>query len=93
MSGRNLYGYLTAYVQGSGSLSLSAFSPGDVNTTSLGSWTLSSPAARDMEQFTNVLAERVAFQVGTNAANSWFSLTKFVSWAKPDPFAFVRGTN
>jgi hypothetical protein len=46
-----------------------------------------------MEQFTNVLAERVSYQFGTNAPNSWFSLTKLAPWAKPDPFAIVRGTN
>jgi len=93
MSGRSLFGYLTAYVQGAGALSLSAFSPGDVSNTTLGLWTLASPASRDMERFTNVLAERVSIQFGTNAANSWFSLTKLVPWAKPDPFAIVRGTN
>ncbi|MGH9682174.1 MAG: hypothetical protein ACRD4S_00970 [Candidatus Acidiferrales bacterium] len=93
ISGRNLFGYLTAYVQGAGSLALSAFSPGDVVVTPLGSWTLASPAPRDMEQFTNVLAERVGYRIGTNAAGSWFSVTKLVPWAKPDPFAVVRGTN
>jgi hypothetical protein len=93
LSGRNLFGYLTAYVQGAGTLALSALSPGDVVATSLGSWTLASPSGRDMEQFTNVLAERVSYQFGTNAANSWFSLTKLVAWAKPDPFAIVRGGN
>jgi len=93
ISGRNLFGYLTGYVQGSGTAVLTAFSPGDVVATALGQWTLSSPASRDMEQFTNVLAERVAYQVGTNVAGSWFSLTKLVPWAKPDPFAIVRGTN
>ena len=72
---------------------LSAFSPGDVNVTQLGSWTLASPAFRDMEQFVNVLAERVSVQFGTNAPGSWFSLTKLVPWANPDPFAIVRGTN
>jgi hypothetical protein len=93
ISGRNLFGYLTAYVQGSGSLALSSLSPGDVTLTPLGVWTLSSPAARDMEQFTNVLGERISVQFGTNAVGSWFSLTKLVPWAKPDPFAVVRGTN
>jgi hypothetical protein len=93
LGGRNLFGYLTAYVQGAGVLSVSSYSPGDTGLTSLGNWTLSSPAARDMEQFTNVLAERVSFQAGTNAADSWFSLTKLVPWAKPDPFALVRGAN
>ena len=93
ISGRNLFGYLTAYVQGAGSLALSAFSPGDIVVTALGNWTLASPSSRDMEQFTNVLAERVAYQFGTSAAGAWFSLTKLVPWAKPDPFAIVRGTN
>ena len=93
ISGRNLFGYLTAYVQGAGSLALAGNSPGDVTSLSLGAWTLSSPASRDMEQFTNMLAERVSYQVGTSVAGSWFSLTKLVPWAKPDPFAVVRGTN
>jgi hypothetical protein len=93
LSGRNLFGYLTAYVQGAGSLSLSALSPGEVTSTPLGSWTLASPASRDMEQFTNLLAERVSYQLGTNSSGSWFSLTKLAPWAKPDPFAIVRGTN
>ncbi|HEV2206634.1 MAG TPA: hypothetical protein VGR36_08840 [Candidatus Acidoferrales bacterium] len=93
LSGRNLFGYLTAYVQGAGSLALSAFLPGGATQIALGSWSLGSPASRDMEQFTNVLAERAAYQFGTNAAGSWFSLTKLVPWAKPDPFAVVRGTN
>jgi hypothetical protein len=93
LSGRNLFGYLTAYVQGAGSLALSALSPGDVVSTALGVWTLAAPASRDMEQFTNVLAERVSYQIGTNAASSWFSLTKLTPWAKPDPFAIVRGGN
>ena len=93
LSGRNLFGYLTGYVQGAGSFSLSALTPGSASVLALGAWTLGSPASRDMEQFTNVLAERVSYQFGTNAAGSWFSLTKLVPWAKPDPFAIVRGTN
>ncbi len=93
LSGRNLFGYLTAYVQGAGSLALSALLPGSVSQIALGSWTLGSPASRDMEQFTNVLAERAAYQLATNAPGSWFSVTKLVPWAKPDPFALVRGIN
>jgi hypothetical protein len=99
LSGRNLFGYLTGYVQGAGSLALSAFLPGGLpvgaggSQIALGSWTLASPASRDMEQFTNVLAERTAYQFGTSAPGSWYSLTKLVPWAKPDPFAIVRGTN
>ena len=93
LSGRNLFGYLTGYVQGAGSLALSAVTPGSVGSSSLGAWTLSAPASRDMEQFTNVLAERISYQVGTNATGAWFAVTKLVPWAKPDPFAVVRGTN
>ena len=91
LSGRNLFGYLTGYVQGAGSLALSASLPGNSSTIALGAWTLASTASRDMEQFTNVLAERVSYQFGTNSPGSWFSLTKLVPWAKPDPFAIVRG--
>src|SRR5271154_2877909 len=93
LSGRNLFGYLTAYVQGSGSLALTAILPGATTQIPLGAWTLAAPGTQDMEQFTNVQSERVAYQVGTNAPGSWFSLTKLVPWAKPDPFAVVRGTN
>jgi hypothetical protein len=93
LSGRNLFGYLTGYVQGAGSLALTAILPGAVTQTPLGAWTLASPGTRDMEQFTNVLSERVSYQFGTDAVGSWFSLTKLVPWAKPDPFAVVRGTN
>ncbi len=90
LSGRNLFGYLIGYVQGAGSLALSAVLPGSVASAALGAWTLGSPASRDMEQFTNVLAERVSYQVGTNAVGAWFALTKLVPWAKPDPFAVAR---
>jgi hypothetical protein len=93
LSGRNLFGYLTAYVQGAGSLALTAVTPGSASSVALGNWTLASPALRDMEQFINVLAERISFQLGTNAVGAWFSLTKLAPWAKPDPFAIVRGTN
>jgi hypothetical protein len=93
ISGRNLFGYLTAYVQGAGTLAVSAYLPGDLSQTNLGAWTLASPSGRDMEQFTNLLAERVSYQIETDTAGSWFSLTKLVPWAKPDPFALVRGTN
>jgi hypothetical protein len=80
-------------VQGAGSLALTALWPGAVTQVALGAWTLASPGTRDMEQFTNVLSERVSYQFGTNAVGSWFSLTKLVPWAKPDPFAVIRGTN
>jgi hypothetical protein len=91
LSGRNLFGYLTAYVQGAGTLMVTAISPGDTVETQIGLWTLASPAGQDQEQFTNVLAERVSYQMTTSDIGAWFSVTKFVPWAKADPFAVVRG--
>ncbi len=93
LSGRNLFGYLTGYVQGAGTLTVSSYLPGDTGFSTLGTWTLASPAPRDMEQFTNLVAERVSFQLGTNSVGSWFALSKLSPWAKPDPFAVVRGIN
>ena len=92
-TGRNLFGYLTAYVQGLGTLNVNAFSPGDATKTLLGALALSSPAPQDLELMTNLNAERVGYQVGTNAVGSWFSLTKFVPWSKPTPWSLVRGHN
>ncbi len=91
-SGRNLFGYATANVQDSGNLQLAAILPGNI-AQSIGIWGLASPATQDMELFTSVLAERVAFQWGTSSPSNWFSLSKFATWAKPDPWSVVRGHN
>ena len=92
LSGRNLVGYATANIQGSGALQLTALLPGNI-TQPIGSWPLASPATVDMEIFTNILAERVAYQLSTTNATNWFSITKFTPWAKPDPWSVVRGHN
>ena len=64
--------------------------PGNASSLSLGSWTLASPASRDMEQFTNVLAERVSYQFGTRRR-----LVVLAHQARPlgqaRPVAIVRG--
>jgi hypothetical protein len=90
---RDLFGYLTLYAQASGSLNVNAFTPGDATETLLGALTLASPAPQDLELMSNLMTERVAYQVGTNAAGSWFSLTKLVPWAKPAPWSLIRGHN
>lgn len=93
LSGRNLVGYATGNVQGNGALQLTALLPGNV-AQPIGTWPLTSPATEDMEVFTSILAERVAYQLTTTAVPmSWFSLTKFTPWAKPDPWSVVRGHN
>ena len=92
-TGRNLFGYLTAYAQGAGTLNISAFTPGDATQSTVGAITLASPAGQDIELMTNLRAERVAYQLGTSAVGAWFSLTKLVPWSKPEPWAFLRGHN
>lgn len=92
-TGRNLFGYLTTYAQGTGTLNVNAFTPGDAMETLLGALALSSPAPQDLELMTNLNAERVGYQFGTNAVGSWFSVTKFVPWTKPTPWSLVRGHN
>ncbi|HKW89770.1 MAG TPA: hypothetical protein VJN21_13560 [Candidatus Acidoferrales bacterium] len=92
-TGRNLFGYLTAYAQGAGRLNVTAFTPGDATQSLVGALTLASPAGQDLELMTNVVGERVAYQFGTSAVGSWFSLTKLVPWSKPEPWAFLRGHN
>jgi len=93
VTGRNLFGYLTAYAQGAGTLNVNAFTPGDATETLIGALALSSPAAQDLELMTNLNAERVGYQFGTNAVGSWFSVTKFVPWSKPTPWSLIRGHN
>ena len=92
LSGRNLVGYATASVQGSGALQLTALLPGSIMQT-IGTWPLASPAIEDMEVFTSILGERIAYQLSTINTADWFSVTKFTPWAKPDPWSVVRGHN
>ena len=92
-TGRDLFGYLTLYAQGAGTLNVSAFTPGDASQIPLGSLALASPAPQDFELMTNFTAERAAWQFGVNAAGAWFSLTKLVPWCKPAPWSLIRGHN
>jgi hypothetical protein len=92
-SHRKLFGYLTAYVEGAGNLALSAFadSPGFPQTlVPLG---LSNPGAKDLELPVNVIAERVAWQLGTGAVGAWFRMQRIVPSLANDPWAPVRGGN
>jgi hypothetical protein len=92
-SHRKLFAYLTAYAEGAGNLSLSAFIGNEAYPTALAPLALSSPAPKDLEMLINLLGERVAFQVGTNAVGAWFKLERFVPSLLPDPWAPVRGGN
>ncbi len=92
-SHRKLFVYLTCYVQGAGNLNLSVFADNESFATALAPLPLSSPAPKDLELPINVLAERAAFQVGTNQPGAWFQLSRLVPSLKPDPWSPVRGGN
>ncbi|MGO9642034.1 MAG: hypothetical protein ACLP1Y_12105 [Candidatus Acidiferrales bacterium] len=92
-SHRKLFSYLTLYAEGSGALSISAFAVNEAYPTALPPLSLYSPGPKDLELPINVIGERVAFQVGTNAPGSWFRLERFTPSLLPDPWAPVRGVN
>ena len=92
-SHRKLFGYFTAYAEGAGSLALSAFLNNAAFSQTLQPLALSSPAPKDLELSINVTSERVAFQLGTSAAGSWFRLRRLVPSLTQDPWAAVRGVN
>jgi hypothetical protein len=92
-SHRKLFAYLTIYAEGAGNLNLSAFVDNEAFPAALATLPLSSPGSKDLEMPINLLGERVAFQVGTNAAGAWFKLERFIPSLLPDPWAPVRGGN
>ena len=86
-SHRKLFSYLTCYAEGAGNLSLTSFAANKAFPTALPPLALSSPGSKDLEMPINVLAERAAFQVGTNQAGSWFRLSRLVASLAADPWA------
>lgn len=92
-SHRKLFAYLTAYVEGAGSLSVTAFIDSASSTSAQQPLALSNPGLKDLELPINVVGERVSFRVGTSAVGAWFKLQKFIASLRPDPWAPVRGVN
>jgi hypothetical protein len=90
---RKLFSYLTMYVEGAGSLSLTSFTETQSAAVAQASLPLSSPSTQDLELPINILGERVAFQIATNQSGAWFRLQKFIPSVRPDPWAPVRGFN
>ena len=85
-SHRKLFSYLTCYAEGAGNLSLTSFAANEAFATALPPLALGSPGSKDLEMPVNVLAERAAFQVGTNQAGSWFRLSRLVASLTADPW-------
>jgi len=92
-SHRKLFPYLAMYVEGSGSLSLTAYTANAGFAAAQQPVSLSSPAPKDLELPINVVGERVSFRVGTSAPGAWFKLQKFIPSVRSDPWAPVRGVN
>ena len=92
-SHRKLFSYLTCYMEGAGNLNLSAFPVNEAFPAALPQLPLSSPSSKDLELPINILAERTAFQLGTNQPGAWFRLSRFVPSLGTDPWSPVRGGN
>jgi hypothetical protein len=90
---RKLFSYVTCYAEGAGNLNLTSFAANEGFPAALPALALSSPAGKDLEMPINVLAERAAFQVGTNQPGSWFRLSRLVASLLADPWSPVRGGN
>jgi hypothetical protein len=90
---RKLFSYLTCYAEGAGSLNFTSFADNQGFATALPAIALNSPSSKDLELSMNLVAERAAFQVGTNQAGSWFRLSRLVASLGPDPWSLVRGGN
>lgn len=88
-SGRNLFGFLTAFIIGAGSLLSTAFRVNSAGVA-LQTKTLNATPDDDIQIMMNVAATRIKFRIQTNAVGHWFIVAKFSPWAKPDPWAPVR---
>lgn len=92
-SHNKLYTYMSAFVEGSGTLVISAIPPGSTPVLPVASIPLANPASRDIEFPINVTAVRAAFKVTTANNGDWFRLARFITNAIKHPSAPVRGWN
>jgi len=89
---RKLFTYMTAYVEGSGRLNISAYPDNQNFNIPMPSLYLLSPSNGDTETSLNVLSERIAFNFAPTGTAAWFRLQKLSLSVKGDPWAPVRGT-
>ena len=89
-SQRNLIGYVTLNVRGTGVLDWYWVNPAGT-LTALPAITMSNPFTRDVEQITRIVGERNAFRFGTDAVNETWSMQKFVPYITSKTGAPVRG--
>lgn len=93
---RNVFGYLSAFISGTGKVSVIPLVGSIANAwTATLQYTMSQSQFYDFEWSLNVVGERVAFKVVpvplANTTDVQFSLQRMTVALKPDPFAPVRG--
>ena len=70
-------------VVGAGSLDMTLFSPDEVNSLSLGSFTLAATNRVAPIRLTNFIEQRAKLQLKTDAINETFRVNRIVIYAKP----------
>lgn len=90
---RNLLGYLSANVTGTGVVGLVAYFGDQNRTKALRGWTLSAHGDNNKERQVQVIRERLAIKLSTAELNHSFSLQGMYMWVKPSPTALIRGHN
>ena len=106
VSGRALFGYMTALIRGDGRLLMTLKSPaeaavdangnrtevsGTVSTLRIHELVNSSPGS--MERMLNYSGERLSIRFEVDILGNWFKLNKMGFWAKPHPTQFIRGNS
>lgn len=83
--------YLTGYVSGSGTLSMTLFGQQSTRSSALSNTALQSPDNWDFEKNVNFESERMSLYFETNAVGSWFHMTKLFPVVQPSIMTPVRG--
>lgn len=92
--GRQLFGYLTMNVSGSGQLPVFIRREDQSTLVALTPWLLFDPSDRDLEGVTNVLAERVQYLLQSDGTlGSYFNIKRLVPWVQESVWSPVAGVN
>lgn len=90
---RSQFGYLMAQMTGVGSALLYALRGNQGDIKQLRGWTLNTNGYQNFERQMNMQRERIAFRIGTNEVNEYFTMKSFTAFVKKAAWAAVRGRN
>lgn len=100
LGGIVLLTYVRPHIEGSGTLSLTAYGPGNIFSQAVppsgNGPTLSMPMQWDLELFSNFFADRIALKIaatGPDGSGPTFSAQKMDLYLRPNPAAAIRGFN